>query len=90
MSDMYYSPHKTPEMIYWKTVMAKSVKTKFKMADSGHFGFWLPAELAHTFARGTMLIFYLTPKEGESAVKQNFALRDHGRAPHYPTVIGDI
>jgi len=33
---------KTPEMIYWKTESAKSVKTEFKMADSGHFGFWPP------------------------------------------------
>jgi len=32
-----------------------------------------------------MLIFYLTPKEGESAVKRTFALRGHGSAPNDPT-----
>ena len=32
-------------------------KPIIKMVGGGHFGFWTPAELAHTFARVTPAIF---------------------------------
>jgi len=41
----------------------------------------------NTLLRGApLLIFYLTPNKGESAVKRTFALRGHPSAPDDPTM----
>jgi len=59
MSDMYSSPRETPEMIYWKTGLAKSVKNGIH--DGLQRPFWIlaPTELAHTFVRGTLANFFI-------------------------------
>ena len=59
MSGMYSSSHKTPEMIYQKTWLAKSVKNGIQ--DGWQQPFWIlaPKEFAHTFARGTLAKFFI-------------------------------
>ena len=53
----FLDPKKPRKHMLISTLGQTIEKPIIKMVGGGHFGFWPPAELAHTFARVTPAIF---------------------------------
>jgi len=59
---MYYSPHKTPEIIYWKTGLAKSVKNGIQDGWQRPFWIFVPHGVSPHFCELHLCYFLLNPK----------------------------